>query len=300
MIQRERILGIFDSGIGGFFPLKALLSHNPRLSFIYLADHAFFPFGEKTSEAIAARTALGIESLKKEGATDILVACHTASLTCRPSFSMNTMLQASELAIESLPSHVRSILLLGTPFTIASHLYQALLKKKGIDVTARASQDLVFFSENFPHKEKEREKKIEALWEQFHAVDAVFLACTHFGIFKNHFAKKWHVADPSEYLFPYPAREEESKQRFLTTGKDLTIFQHQVSQFFPGRPDFECRQKEMSLTQEPASKGPKEETPWKTADQRQVFLQEKPLLIQLEPPLSPILYPHSNGVPLQG
>ena len=45
-------LGIFDSGVGGFSVLKALLSTRTDVEIIYLADFARNPYGEKDSEEI--------------------------------------------------------------------------------------------------------------------------------------------------------------------------------------------------------------------------------------------------------
>ncbi len=45
-------IDVFDSGLGGLFILKKLHKTFPEKSFVYLADKAHFPYGEKSSSFI--------------------------------------------------------------------------------------------------------------------------------------------------------------------------------------------------------------------------------------------------------
>ena len=42
------MIGIFDSGSGGLSVLREIIKILPREKYIYFADNAFCPYGEKT------------------------------------------------------------------------------------------------------------------------------------------------------------------------------------------------------------------------------------------------------------
>ena len=73
------MIGIFDSGLGGLFLLKELSQKLPQQSFIYLADRAHFPYGEKKLSFVQSLVKKNITFLKNQGAKRIIVACNTAS-----------------------------------------------------------------------------------------------------------------------------------------------------------------------------------------------------------------------------
>ncbi|KAA3634937.1 MAG: glutamate racemase, partial [Armatimonadetes bacterium] len=51
-------IAVFDSGIGGIGVLEHLRKRAPWADLIYLADHAFGPYGERTLEEVRDRTTL--------------------------------------------------------------------------------------------------------------------------------------------------------------------------------------------------------------------------------------------------
>ena len=51
-------IAIFDSGIGGTTVLDRVRERAPWADLIYVADHAFGPYGERSLEEVRTRTAL--------------------------------------------------------------------------------------------------------------------------------------------------------------------------------------------------------------------------------------------------
>ena len=72
-------IGIFDSGLGGLSVLTAAARLLPREKYIYFADSAFCPYGEKTPEFIRERCRSITRTLLEKGAEIIVVACNTAT-----------------------------------------------------------------------------------------------------------------------------------------------------------------------------------------------------------------------------
>lgn len=75
----NRPIGVFDSGLGGLSVLDALLQQLPEETFLYLADSAWCPYGDRSIEEIRRRSSLMTEFLIGKGVKAIVVACNTAT-----------------------------------------------------------------------------------------------------------------------------------------------------------------------------------------------------------------------------
>jgi glutamate racemase len=73
------VIGIFDSGIGGLSVLKALRALMPEQDYVYLADSAFAPYGERDADYVLARSRVCVQALLDEGCSVIVIACNTAT-----------------------------------------------------------------------------------------------------------------------------------------------------------------------------------------------------------------------------
>ena len=73
------LIGVFDSGVGGLSILDEALRQLPQYDYIYLADSANAPYGEKSSEWIAARSLALCKHLANKGCDAVVVACNTAT-----------------------------------------------------------------------------------------------------------------------------------------------------------------------------------------------------------------------------
>ena len=73
------VIGVFDSGVGGFSVLRELKKSLPSASFVYYADTAHCPYGEKSPEYVLDRARTITEILLAHGAKVIVIACNTAT-----------------------------------------------------------------------------------------------------------------------------------------------------------------------------------------------------------------------------
>lgn len=75
-----KTVGVFDSGVGGLSVLRALLAELPGVRFIYVADSAYAPYGERTVSEITDRSERITAWLRRTHHIDALVvACNTAT-----------------------------------------------------------------------------------------------------------------------------------------------------------------------------------------------------------------------------
>jgi glutamate racemase len=73
-------VGVYDSGVGGLSVLRALRAEMPQVRFVYLADNAYAPYGERAAEVVIARAHRVTEQLRNEHHIQALVvACNTAT-----------------------------------------------------------------------------------------------------------------------------------------------------------------------------------------------------------------------------
>ena len=73
-------IGVFDSGIGGLSVLRALQKALPHERFVYLADNAHAPYGEKSEAFVRERTqAIASHLLAQHHIKALVVACNTAT-----------------------------------------------------------------------------------------------------------------------------------------------------------------------------------------------------------------------------
>lgn len=74
------MIGVFDSGIGGLSILKCLREALPHESFVYFADSAYNPYGDKPDAEVIARSfAVTEELIAKHQINALVVACNTAT-----------------------------------------------------------------------------------------------------------------------------------------------------------------------------------------------------------------------------
>lgn len=80
MSQASSPIGVFDSGVGGLSVLRALLAAMPNERFVYLADSAHAPYGERGDAFVAARTHAVTQYLcERHHIKALVVACNTAT-----------------------------------------------------------------------------------------------------------------------------------------------------------------------------------------------------------------------------
>ena len=80
LAQQQQPIGVFDSGVGGLSVLLALRAVLPNERFVYLADSANAPYGERGDAYVGARTHAITDYLRKQHRIKALVvACNTAT-----------------------------------------------------------------------------------------------------------------------------------------------------------------------------------------------------------------------------
>jgi glutamate racemase len=192
--MRRRPVGVFDSGVGGLTVLHELLVHLPAEDFVYLADSARFPYGERTAAELEAFALEVAEHLLARRIKLLVVACGSATAAALPALRerlMQTTLGVDVLGVVQ-PGAVQAVAatrngrigVLATPATVASGAYADAIAAADpfVDVTCVACPDLAAIIEvGFPFEQRVVDTVrgyCAPLREA--GVDTVVLGCTHY------------------------------------------------------------------------------------------------------------------------
>lgn len=73
------VIGVFDSGIGGLLPLRAIRGMLPAHDLLFLADTARAPYGRRSMDTVARFAREGIQHLIDSKADLLVIACPAAA-----------------------------------------------------------------------------------------------------------------------------------------------------------------------------------------------------------------------------
>lgn len=194
---RGRVL-VFDSGVGGLTVAEEIRALGPALSVHYAADSAFFPYGDKSDDALRERLPKVARALCDKVRPDVFViACNTAS----------TLALAEVRAVLDIPvvgtvpaikpaaqlTRTGTVGLLATPGTIRRAYTAELIGKFAghLHVIMHGSIELVRLAEAHARGEDiPIDHFAEAQAPLFDVpggekIDTVVLACTHFPLVRG-------------------------------------------------------------------------------------------------------------------
>lgn len=185
-------IAFFDSGIGGLCVLEEA-TENLSADFLFYADRANAPYGEKSKEDILKYADEACEFLIEKGAQAIVLACNTATSVAaeilREKYSLPIigMEPAVKYALDL--DGVKRVLVIATPVTVRGEKMKKLIGRvdKAHLVDLLALPQLVKFAEK---GEFDSDNVTSYLIKEFEPYDftkysALVLGCTHFNYFKN-------------------------------------------------------------------------------------------------------------------
>ncbi len=187
------MIGIFDSGSGGLSVLREIIKILPREKYIYFADNAFCPYGEKTPEFIQQRGRVVTDYLLSEGADIIVVACNTATAaaisTLRSEYDVNFIGMEPAVKPAALSSETGVIGVLATAGTLkgSKYLNTKGLYEDNVRIEERVGQGFVELVERGvlegPEAERTVRDSLQPLLDS--GADRIVLGCTHYPFLKD-------------------------------------------------------------------------------------------------------------------
>jgi len=193
---------VFDSGVGGLTIACELEEMAPSLAIDYAADTGFFPYGDKSDDALRARLPKVAKALYEHIQPDVFViACNTASTLAlddvRAVLPCPVVGTVPAIKPGAALSQTGTIGLLATPGTIQRAYTDRLIAEfaAGVTVIKHGSIALVELAEAVARGEVPPLAAFEAAQSAlFEAVggeqiDTIVLACTHFPLVRTELAQ---------------------------------------------------------------------------------------------------------------
>lgn len=182
------VIGIMDSGSGGLSVLREIRKVLPRERYIYFADNAHCPYGEKTPEFIRERLVEIVDLFISRGADAVVLACNTATsaaiemLRSRYSLPIVGMEPAVKPAALGTASGVVGVLATAGTLKGSKYLTTKGRFADGVRIEERVGQGFVELVENGelngPHAREVVRRSLLPLLDE--GADKIVLGCTHY------------------------------------------------------------------------------------------------------------------------
>jgi glutamate racemase len=254
---------VFDSGLGGLTVLREIVRERPDAHYIYVADDAFFPYGQHGEEAIIARVVPLIGELIAGHAPDLVViACNTASTLVmsqlRGAYQVPFVGTVPAIKPACARSRTKRVSVLGTRGTVKREYTRALIRDfaQGCEVTLVGSMELAALAEAALSGVEVGNAQIAAEIAPCFVgdgkgdpmrTDTVVLACTHYPLLMDRLVAlaPW----PVDWIDPAPAiarrvadllaapgsEANHAGAEMIFTSKRPHTLSHALMPFFGGR-----------------------------------------------------------------
>jgi glutamate racemase len=190
-MEKEKPIGVFDSGIGGLTVVKRIVSYLPREDIVYFGDTARVPYGSKSNDTVIEYGLQDAKFLMHKNIKALVVACNTVS-----SVALNSLKNNFDIPIigmiepgakmASLETINKRIGVIGTRSTISNQAYSKKIKiiDPTIHVFERACPLFVPLAEEGWINHKATYEIAGEYLKEFIkiGVDTLVLGCTHYPI----------------------------------------------------------------------------------------------------------------------
>ncbi len=197
--ERQRPIGVFDSGVGGLTVVNALRRLLPAEEIFYLGDNARIPYGNKGAATVERYSFELTGLLLAEGAKAIVVACNTATALAVPRLQEVLKVPVVGVIAPGAAAAVAAtrngrVGVIGTHATISSGAYERVLRALSPDLFIRAEacplfvplieEGLLEDSLTDQHIARYLRPVLDA------GVDTLILGCTHYPLLKEAIARQ--------------------------------------------------------------------------------------------------------------
>ncbi|MDO4633757.1 MAG: glutamate racemase [Eubacteriales bacterium] len=195
MTDREKPIGVFDSGVGGLTVAREIMRNIPKERIVYFGDTARVPYGGKSKETILRYSRQIVRFLRSQEVKAIVIACNTASAFALEELSAENDIPVigvvkSGAKVACATTKNNRVGVIGTRGTISSGLYTELIQEINpqIEVIGKACPLFCpLVEENWrnddPITKEVTERYLGELREK--DIDTLILGCTHYPLIRS-------------------------------------------------------------------------------------------------------------------
>ncbi len=139
MEEKNKPIGVMDSGVGGLTVLKQMVELCPQEDYIYIGDTKNLPYGEKSKEELISIAKKIFDYFESKQVKAVIMACNTTSATVydefkdKYSFTIYPLIQIASKCI-TMDKKLTKIAVMATKATVNSHKYKQELQKNNPNV----------------------------------------------------------------------------------------------------------------------------------------------------------------------
>ncbi len=226
------MIGVFDSGVGGLSVLREIKKRAPHLDVVYFGDILNAPYGIKSDFELKDLAMKAIKILADEGVDAIVCACNSISVTSAlrdisaSKYSKINIVEMVRPTVDAIKATKGKIVLLATPATIKSGIYQEEFKKVNKEVEFIQIPDLASAVEkSFERKITKGIVKESVVAAAMYNPKVMSLSCTHYSIAKDIFKEVIEEQGYDMEIFdPSGSVADEVVKRFGDYGEDTMKF----------------------------------------------------------------------------
>lgn len=198
------VVGIFDSGLGGLSILDKARQQLPQHRYLYVADTAYVPYGNKSDDAIQARSQYITQWLIQQGADVVVMACNTATAVAIDSLRRQYVIPfvGIEPALKTArQNQSKETLVLATQATLNSQRFDRLMQRwSPTRLITHACTGWVELVEQSVPDQQVYDQVAQHLQKMTAQTDTIILGCTHYSFLlpfiRRYLDNHWPELDP--------------------------------------------------------------------------------------------------------
>jgi glutamate racemase len=213
-MQTKPLLGIFDSGVGGFSVLKEVRKKT-QADVVYYGDCARAPYGNREEQEIISFIKDDIRFLVDEDVTHFVNACNSMSVMTTDMILKECHVDPSKYTdmIRAFSKHAvfapgEKVLVVATQATLRSRVYQDFLLTHQVEVFEYGFKDLAYAIENNLSQEEILPMIEDGIRYAVEVgVTKIIYGCTHYPLVHDYFVLaqkkfdwKGEFIDPAMYV----------------------------------------------------------------------------------------------------
>ena len=194
-MNKNKAIGIFDSGIGGLTVAHEIAKKMPNEDLIYFGDTKHLPYGEKSEDAIVRFSKNITRFLIQHNCKMVVIACNTASalaydIVCKECKNIAIPVNVIDPVVDfTCKTNAYKIGIIGTKNTICSNVYARKIKALNpkLKTNSLATPLLVPMIEEGFHQNKISKTILSNYLQnsEFRNIDHLILGCTHYPLIEE-------------------------------------------------------------------------------------------------------------------
>lgn len=203
--EKDRPIGVFDSGVGGISVLKEVYKLMPNESYLFYGDSLNAPYGIKDTEEVYQLSLKIVKNFIKHNVKAIVIACNTATSAAINRLRMEypeIVFVGLEPAVKPAVEHKKNseVIVMATKLTLREKKFADLVSQydKQAKIISLPASELVEFVERGEIEGPQLTNYLTGLLQPYlKSVDSIVLGCTHFPFAQKAIQK---IVGPSVFI----------------------------------------------------------------------------------------------------